>query len=109
MALHDAPKTNGAAAAALLAAGIGSFILGLLTVLKENIKAVGNALNFYNPVGSLSGATTVAVVLWICIWIILHLLLRGKEFKFGGVTLIALILIGLSLVATFPPFFDMFH
>ena len=53
--------TNGPAAAAILASGIGSLALGLSTTLAQAIAPVKEALNFYDPAGSLSGETTVAV------------------------------------------------
>ena len=49
--------TNGPAAAALLAVGMGSLALGLCVILSEAIKSVNKALNFYDPVGPLSGKT----------------------------------------------------
>jgi len=56
--------TNGPAAAAILASGIGSMALGLFTTLAQAITSIKNALNLYDPAGPLSGKTTVAVVVW---------------------------------------------
>ena len=49
--------SNGLVAAAMLAAGIGCLFLGVMTSLSEGIHPVENALNFYNPVGALTGKT----------------------------------------------------
>ena len=100
--------TNGPAAAALLAAGIGSLALGLFVILAEASKSVNNALNFYNPVGPLSGKTTLAIVIWILSWMILHSSWKNKQVSFAGVFTASLILIILGLLGTFPPFFDLF-
>jgi hypothetical protein len=100
--------TNGPAAAAILAAGIGSMALGLFTTLAEAIVSVKNALVFYNPVGPLSGKTTLAVVAWLVSWIVLGSLWKNKQVSFGGVFATSLILIVLGLIGTFPPFYEMF-
>jgi hypothetical protein len=100
--------TNGPAAAAILAAGIGSLALGLFVILAEAINSVRNALNFFNPVGPLSGKTTVAIVIWVLSWIILHSSWKNKQVSFAGVFTVSIILIVLGLLGTFPPFFDLF-
>jgi len=100
--------TNGPAAAAILSAGIGSMALGLFTTLAEAIVSVINALVFYNPVGPLSGKTTLAVVAWLVAWIVLGSLWKNKQVSFGGVFATSLILIVLGLIGTFPPFYEMF-
>lgn len=100
--------TNGPAAAALLAVGIGSLALGLFVILSEAIKSVNNALNFYDPVGPLSGKTIIAIVVWLVAWIILHASWKNKQVSFAGVFTASLILIILGLLGTFPPFFDLF-
>lgn len=68
-----APKTktpelpNGPAAAALLAGGIGSAMFGLITFFSEVSASFGKFLNWYNPVGALSGKSTSAFCrfLWL--------------------------------------------
>lgn len=99
---------NGPAAAAILASGIGSMALGLFTTLAEASGAVKTTLNFYNPAGPLSGKTTVAVIVWLVAWGILHGLWKSEEVNFRKVFTAALILIGLGLLGTFPPFFEAF-
>lgn len=100
--------TNGPAAAAILASGIGSMALGLFTTLAQASVAVRTTLNFYNPVGPLSGKTTAAVIVWLVAWGILHGLWKSEEVNFRKVFTAALILIGLGLLGTFPPFFEAF-
>ena len=100
--------TNGPAAAAILASGIGSLALGLFTCLAQALAPINVALNFYDPVGSLSGETTLAVVAWLVAWALLHFLWRSKSVNFSKVFVATLTLIGLGLLGTFPPFFQMF-
>jgi uncharacterized membrane protein len=100
--------TNGTAAAAILAAGIGSFVLGLLTTLAAASKAINDVLAFYSPVGPLSGKTTVAVVIWLAAWVLLHRTWKNRQVNFGLVFIGALILIALAFLGTFPLFFEAF-
>ncbi|MBM4141546.1 MAG: hypothetical protein FJ242_08740 [Nitrospira sp.] len=100
--------TNGPVAAAILSAGIGSMVLGLFTTLAEAIDSVKKALVFYNPVGPLSGKTTLAVITWLVSWIILGSLWKNKQVSFSGISAASVILIILGLIGTFPPFFEIF-
>ncbi len=99
---------NGIAAAALLAAGIGTLAIGVITTLAEASLAFANNLKFVAAVGPLSGKTTMAVIVWLVSWVVLHFLWRKKEVDFLRVFIISLVLIGLGLLGTFPPFFDLF-
>ncbi len=99
---------NGAAAAAVLASGIGSFALGFFTTLAEAAASVKNALNFYNPAGPLSGKTTVAVVVWLVAWAVLHGRWKDKEVDFSKTFVATLALIALGVLGTFPPFYEAF-
>src|SRR5690242_5269220 len=72
-------KVNGPAMAALVAAGIGSFALGLFIVLAEAIPAVSTFMNFYNPVGPLAGKSTYAVLAYLVSWGVLALLWKERE------------------------------
>lgn len=108
MAQQPSALTNGAAAGAVLAAGIGSFVLGLLTTLAAASKVIGALLNFYNPGGPLSGKTTVAVVVWLVAWALLHGAWKNRQVEFGKVSSIAMLLVALGLLGTFPLFFDLF-
>ena len=100
--------TNGAAAAAIFAAGIGSFVLGLLTTLAAASRPFSNILAFYGPTGSLSGKTTVAVLIWLAVWVLLHRTWKDRQVNFGPVFIGTLILFALALLGTFPLFFEAF-
>ena len=102
------PLTNGPAAAAILASGIGCLALGLLTTLAQAIPPAKEALKLYSPTGPMSGKTILAVAVWLVAWAMLHFLWRNKQVDFGRIFIIALILIGLAFLGTFPLFFRSF-
>jgi hypothetical protein len=103
-AAEPAAIPNGMAASAILAAALGCFALGLVTVLSPTGSAFSNLLTLYAPVGPLSGKTTAAVMLWLFAWGGLNRLWRHRNVNFSLVFGLALVLIGLGLVGTFPPF-----
>jgi hypothetical protein len=100
--------TNGSGAAAILAAGIGSFALAVLTCAGDKLAAVKNSLIFYKPTGPLSGVTTSAILIWLVTWGILEWRWRNRTVGVGRISAIALALLGLSLLLTFPPIVDLF-
>jgi hypothetical protein len=99
---------NGLAASAILAAGIGCLAMGVFTVLGATFRVIHNSLAFYRPVGTISGITTLMVVIWLLSWIVLHLRWKNKELRFMPIFALALILIGLGVVGIFPPFLQIF-
>jgi hypothetical protein len=99
---------NGPGAAAVVAAGIGSFALGLLDVVADKVPSVKNWMNFSNPTGALSGVTTVTVIVWLAAWALLNLRWRGRDVRFALVSRIALALLVLGMLLTFPPIADLF-
>ena len=98
----------GKALAAMVAAGIGCAALGVLTTLAEVSPGLKNVLNVYDPVGPLSGKTTVAVVIWLVTWYALarRWCVRPPVMKSALVT--SFVLIGVGFVGTFPLFFELF-
>jgi hypothetical protein len=99
--------TNGSGAAAILAAGIGAFALGLLAMLADKIPSLKSAMIFYKPTGPLSGVTTVAIVAWFAAWAILDARWKKQEVALGRINAIALVLVVLALLLTFPPVADL--
>jgi hypothetical protein len=99
---------NGPGAAAVLAAGIGSFALGFLDVLADKVPSIKIWMNFYNPTGPLSGVTTCAIIVWLVAWAILQMRWRGREVRYAPTGAIALVLLALGMLLTFPPFADLF-
>jgi|SRR5579871_5532349 len=98
----EATAPNGAGAAAILAAGLGCFLLGVLTVLGDQSALCKALLNFYKPTGPLSGVTTVAVAVWLVAWAVLHWLWRKRDVPFSRIRLIAFALLALGIVLTLP-------
>jgi hypothetical protein len=97
---------NGAAAAAILAAGAGCFAVSLCGWLGDAVPALGHFFDFYNPTGPLSGVTTTAIVVWLVLWFILSRAWRGKTLAMGKINAIALLLLGAGLLLSFPPIGD---
>jgi len=99
---------NGPGAAAILAAGIGCAAVGIVTLAAEVSEGIHEALVFYNPVGALSGVTTVAIVIWLVAWFALSRLWGTKTVALGPVNLAAFVLLAVGLVLTFPPVWALF-
>jgi len=99
---------NGSGAAAILAAGVGCFVLAILALAGDKSTAIKNSLNFYKPTGPLSGVTTTAILIWLLIWGILEWRWRKEKILAGRINVAAFILLGLSILLTFPPIVDLF-
>src|SRR5690349_5878637 len=102
---HDIP--NGPGAAAILAAGIGSAALGILAFWGDASDAMGKFLNFYNPVGTLSGVTDIAIIVWLVAWFILNRMWRNQTVALGKINTAAFVGLVIGLLLTFPPFMDL--
>ncbi len=98
---------NGPGAAAILAAGIGSAVLGILAFWGDASDAMGKLLNFYNPVGTLSGVTTVTIIIWLVAWFVLARAWATKTIALGGVVWASFLMLVVGLLLTFPPFMDL--
>jgi hypothetical protein len=96
------------ASAAFLSSGIGCLVIGLMTTGAEISQGFKDALNWWNPVGPLTGKTAVGVLAWLISWAILHFLWKDKEVDFNKTFIVTLVLIGLGFVFTFPPIFEAF-
>ena len=92
---------NGAALAAFLAAGIGAFALGVIVILNEAGLFAAPAL--YPPAGGVTGRTTLAAVIWLIGWAVLHRRWSSRQIDSRSVYLLSLLLIGLGIVLTLPP------
>jgi hypothetical protein len=99
---------NGAGAAAVLAAGIGSFAIAAFAIAADKAAPIKSLMNFYRPTGPLSGVTTCAIVLWLAAWALLHWFWSRRSVGVGRIAIAAFILLFLSLLLTFPPIADLF-
>lgn len=105
--MDTAQKPNGVAAAAILAAGVGVFTIGLMTTLNDVSSALSSRLIWVRPVGPLSGKTGIGVIVWLIAWMVFHNMYRGREVEFGKVMRWSWILILLGFLLTFPPAFEL--
>src|SRR5215218_4527889 len=101
-------KPEGPIAAAIIAGGIGAAALGLFTTLAEASTGVKNWLQWSDAMGPLSGKVLMALLVWLVAWAVLHLALRNKPYETRRALTIALILIGLGVLGTFPLFYQAF-
>jgi len=92
---------NGPAMAAFLAAGIGAFAMGLFVLIHE--LGLFSAPSLYAPAGGVSGRTTCAVAVWLVAWAVLHGRWKERYVPPGTVFALALSLIALGILGTFPP------
>ena len=98
---------NGPGAAAILAAGIGCFFLGVFSLAGDASHAIARFFTFYKPTGPLSGVTTSAIAIWLLSWFALSRLWGSKSVALGRITVVAFVLLALSVLLTFPPFMDL--
>jgi hypothetical protein len=103
----SADLPNGSGAAAILAAGIGSFMVAFFAIAADKSAAIKSAMVFYKPTGPLSGVTTSAILVWLISWAILDVLWRKRAISLGRASTAALVLLVLSLLLTFPPIADL--
>ena len=101
-------KPEGPIAAAIIAGGIGAAALGLFTTLAEASTDIKDWLDWNADVGPLSGKTIMGVIVWLVAWAILHIVYRSKPYETRRAFIIALVLVGLGVLGTFPTFFQAF-
>jgi hypothetical protein len=115
-------KPNGPVAAAFLAAGVGSLVVGIGVVLNEASGTIKDAIGvdfnaflqfdknfgFGSGVGPLSGKVGLAIIAFVVSWVVFHLWLRGKEVNFRSYFIASLVLVALGFALTFPPIFILF-
>jgi hypothetical protein len=101
-------RPEGPISAAIIAGGVGALALGVATTLAEASTRVSDGLEWSKRVGPLSGKTIVAVIIWLIAWGTLYLVYRNRPFETGRALTIALVLIALGVLGTFPEFFQLF-
>jgi hypothetical protein len=98
---------NGPGAAAILAAGVGCAAVGILAFAGDASDTIGRMLNFYNPTGTLSGVTTVAIIVWLVVWFALNRQWHAQTVSMVKVSVVAYVLLAVGFLLTFPPFMDL--
>ena len=101
-------KPEGPIVAAILAGGIGCFAMGVFTTLGEASTSIKDWLNWNNDVGPLAGKTIMTVIVWLLSWAILYGAYRNRQAETRQALTIALVLVGLGVIGTFPTFFQLF-
>jgi hypothetical protein len=108
-------RPNGPPAAAVLAAGIGAVVLGLMTTGAVIFEGLADFLRFDenlgigSGVGPLSGKTIVATLAYLVSFVGFGIAWRGREVNFRGVFIVAMALLALGFLLTFPPIFEAFE
>lgn len=97
---------DGAAMAAIVAAGIGAFAMAMFVLLHE--AGIFSAPSLYGPAGALSGRSTFAVAVWLAAWGVLHARWHGRDVGSGRLIALTLVLIALGIVGTYPPVWNVF-
>lgn len=101
-------QPNGTGAAAMLAAGIGVFVIGLMTTLASASPGFANSLAWITSVGPLSGKTGVGVVVWLVSRVFLHNRYKDVDVDLGRALRWTGILVPLGWLGTFPLFYETF-
>ena len=104
---HQERTTNGAALAAFLVAGIGAFAVGLFVMVNETGLFAAPAL--YRPAGGVSGRMTFATVVWLFAWALLHWRWNHRQLGSRRVHAATLLLIGVGVLLSFPPVWQLFQ
>ena len=103
--------TTGPAAAALGGTVLGLMALGLSQVYSERSEPFKHAMqslgNLWMPgaagIGPYSGKETVALLVWLLSWAVLHLVLRKREVNLIVAGIFTLVLVGVATTILWPP------
>ena len=97
---------NGAALAAFVAAGTGAFAMGLISLL--NAIGVLPVPTLYAPAGGVTGRTTLAVLLWLIAWAVLHSRWKDRDLAPSRAHAVTVVLTLLGILLAFPPLWALF-
>lgn len=109
--LNLSDKPDGPGAATMISAGIGIFVLGLLTVLAEASTGANTWLSSWQwgqGVGALAGQTTVASLVYFASLALLWALWRKKDFNLKVAFYVGLGLGIVGALLTYPAVFKLF-
>jgi hypothetical protein len=77
-------------------------------IVADKSAAIKSLMIFYRPTGPLSGVTACAIGVWLVAWFILHRRWQNRMVAMSRVRTVALVLLLLSVLLTFPPIADLF-
>jgi hypothetical protein len=103
----DEPQ-SGPAASAILAAGLGTLALGILTTWAEAKTGFADKLQWNDRVGPLSGKTIITAIVYVAAWVVFHVVWRRSNPPLRRIVMISVLLMVLGFIGTFPKFFDLF-
>ena len=83
-------------------------MLAILVVLAESSERFAMSLQYSDRVGPLSGKAIWAVVAYLGSWAVLAVALRRRSVDLVKAAMLTAVLVGLALVGTFAPFFELF-
>jgi hypothetical protein len=98
---------NGAGAAAIFGAAIGSLALGVFAFAGDVFPEVRGAFVIWPPTGPLSGVTLGAIVVWLVAWYGLSKRWGRRDIDLVRVNLASFAMLIAALLLTFPPFMDL--
>ena len=98
-------RANGTAMACFLGAGVGAFAMGAIVLLNET--GLFAAPTLYAPAGGVTGRTTLATIVWLLSWGVLHHWWKAREVPSARVYAVTLILVALGVLGTFPPAWEL--
>lgn len=104
--MREVGRDDASVSAAFVAAGIGALAMGLVVIANE--AGIYTAPSLYGPAGGVSGRTTIAVVIWLVAWALLHRLWRASSPKPRVALLATIVMTVTGLVLTFPPVWPFF-
>ena len=106
---YGSVDVESAVSAAMIASGIGSVTLGLMVIGSELSSGLKDFLTWTDGVGPLSGKTGVAVIAFVVSWFLLHAYVGNRPMTLRNGFSLAIVLVGLGLLMTFPPIFLLFE
>ncbi len=106
--------TDGVAVAALMAAVVGMLTLAVVNIFTAASKGfnawVHSVGKLWMPgaegIGPYSGKETLALVAWLASWVILGVVLGGKEMKLSRWLIVFLVGVGIATTLIWPPVFE---
>lgn len=116
--IHDEARhvPSGAAIAAVFAACLGVLALALAQVISEASEPFKTAMlslgKLWMPgaqgIGPYSGKETLALLVWLGSWAVLHVAGRTRELSVGRWGTLALLLVGIATTLLWPPVTELF-
>jgi len=108
------PMPEGVAVAALMAAMVGMLTLAVVNVFTAASKGfnawVYSVGKLWMPgaqgIGPYSGKETLALVAWLASWVILGVVLGGKEMRLSSWLIVFLVGVGIATTLIWPPVFE---